>query len=321
MEPRYWYGLDQWINPLGFGCWQLIGEYYKNNKPHGWGDIDRNQAVHLIHHALENGIQFFDTAAGYGDGKSETILGEALSSSSFDKEAVVCTKIPLTGNDIQSGQLEEDFKEKVETSLKRLKLDRIDVLLLHNPPDDLDWYNFDYSKLEDLIKQGKIGTYGVSARSLEGAENVINSNFGTCLEWVFNFLERRPIDRIFPKLSQKKMNFIGRSPLARGLIKSKYLQSDPEFAGNDFRSTLNQEWIKWVLGSIRNIGNTAEKLEDLSKLALRYCISYEGLSVFIPGFKKIDQLESALNAVEEGKLSEEFLQIIEDKSDKAFPGW
>lgn len=321
MEPRYWYSLNQWISPLGFGCWQLIGEYYKNGKPHGWGQMGKKDAIALIHQALDNGIQLFDTAAGYGDGLSEAILGEALANSATGSDAVICTKIPLSDEEIHQQEIGEAFKNKVEASLQRLNRECIDVLLIHNPPDDLDWTNFDVKVLDTLIKQGKIRTYGVSARSIVGAHNVIDKNFGTCLEWVFHFLERRPVGEIFPKLEKVNMNFIGRSPLARGLLKSRYLESAPEFSNNDFRFNLDKNWVDWVVDSIRGLTQQGAINEDVSELALRYCITYKDLSVTIPGFKRSDQLSQAINAMNKGHLDDMVLDHLKSTTEQHYPAW
>ena len=68
METRHWFGLDRNLNPAGFGCWQLAGRYLVDGKPNGWGEITINDAIDVVHFALDQGIRFFDTAAGYGNG-------------------------------------------------------------------------------------------------------------------------------------------------------------------------------------------------------------------------------------------------------------
>ena len=146
MESRYWPSLDRLISPLGFGCWQLGGEYEVNGKPHGWGHIDERDAVRLVQTALDHGIEFFDTAMAYAGGRSEEFLGKAISSSPLGHQAVICTKIPLEESEIAAARIDKTFADKLDRSLVRLKRDRVDVLLLHNPPDDLNWKEFNFSK-------------------------------------------------------------------------------------------------------------------------------------------------------------------------------
>ena len=321
MEAKYWYGIDRTINPLGFGCWQLAGEYFVNNAPQGWGKIDEKAAEKLVKTAIENGIEFFDTAAGYGNGKSEEILGKAIDSSSKKYATTVCTKIELTDFEIKTLQFEENFLEKVEKSLTRLKRERIEILLLHNPPDNLDWQNFDQNLLNSLQKQGKIGTFGVSCKSITGAKNVVEANFGTCIEWVFNLLERRPIAQLFPLLGNAKMNFIARSPLSRGLFSAKYLQQKPVFAANDFRSTLPEDWLEWTINSMKNLNLSFEQIENFSNIALNYCLNFKEVSAVIPGIKHFNQLLEYLKLKENDFLKEDFVKNLHKSTDECFPKW
>lgn len=320
MDNRYWYGLDRYVHPMGMGCWQLAGQHYINGVAHGWGEVDEDDAIRLVHTALDYGIEFFDTAIGYGNGKSEALLGKAFSLSAAGKDAIVCTKIPLTDTEIENSALADDFSEKINQSLKRLQKDQIDILLFHNPPDNTDWKNFDVSVLHDLQKAGKIKTYGVSSRSISGAESVIQSEFGTCLEWVFNIFERRPVDRFFSKLNSSKINFIARSPLSRGFVSGRYLNENPNFDDTDFRSTLPKEWINWVIDSLRKIEVPATEVENVTNYALQYCLSFNEVSAVIPGIKSVKQLDAYLIKHDE-KFYNQFFNDVNNKTEASYPKW
>jgi aryl-alcohol dehydrogenase-like predicted oxidoreductase len=316
--PRYWKGLDRSVAPLGFGCWQLAGEYTLNGKPHGWGAMDQRSAVALIHAALDQGVEFFDTAAGYGTGRSEELLGKGLATSANTNAAVVCTKQALLPEEIASMAIGAAFKERVEHSLARLGVSRIDVLLLHSPPDQMDWLNFDVSALDQLVREGKVGTYGVSSISLPGARKVIEVGFGTCVEWVFHLFERRPVDTLFPEIMRSGMNFIARSPLSRGLISPRYISQQPVFAADHFRSTLPPDWVEWTIDQLRRLN---EQEDLIAQSAIRYCLSYPEMSVVIPGYRNEDQLASAMAAWKAGGLTAEHTANLLKNIDTHYPPW
>lgn len=322
MDLRYWYALDQHVNPLGFGCWQLSGKYFVNGKPRGWRDVSESEAVKIIHRALEEGVEFFDTAAAYGKGRSEEVLGKAFSSSTYKKKPVVCTKIVLNDQELSDQKLGPSFKEKVDDSLKRLRAEHIDILLLHNPIDTISWNDFDRSVLSDLVEQGKIRTYGVSCRSLQGVHAVLDANFGTCVEWVFNLIERRPVEEVFPKLQTKRINFIARSPLARGLISNQYLQGDlPRFSDHDFRKNLSEDWISWAVSSIKKLKTLETQVGDISNFGLEYCLWFNEVSAVIPGINSQTYLDKVLTLKNKGKMDPSVIKEIDQILPKNYPDW
>jgi aryl-alcohol dehydrogenase-like predicted oxidoreductase len=322
VEGRYWYGLDRIANPAGFGCWQLAGRYSVDGKPHGWSDISMGDAVRLVHRALDHGICFFDTAAAYGKGRSEQLLGQALASSALGAESIVCTKGALSAEEEEAALAGPHLVAEVEASLRRLRRSHIDILLLHGPPDDLDWRNFDRSGLDALVAAGKIITYGISSRSLAGAERVLDAAFGSCIEWTFNLLERRPARLVFPRLAAARTNFIARSPLARGLLTQEGASRDElGFAPADFRSTLPADWIGWSARSARQLLATDLLNGNLSETALRYCLSYEEVTAVIPGMHKPEQVERLVRAAQAGALEPEFLDRLTSAVEECYPLW
>ncbi|HZG09353.1 MAG TPA: aldo/keto reductase [Allosphingosinicella sp.] len=321
MERRYWYGLDREVAAAGFGCWQLAGQHEIDGKPHGFGDIAARDAVSLVHVALDRGVRFFDTAAAYGDGRSEALLGEALASSQVGQEAVVCTKIALRPEDEAAGRAGPGLTELVEQALGRLRRTHIDILLLHGPADATDWCAFDRSVLDGLRSSGKILAYGVSSRSLAGAERVLDANFGSCIEWAFNLIERRPAARLFPRLSEARMNFIARSPLSRGMIPRGQGRPDSRiFPETDFRSTLPEDWIRWAAVSAGKLQPLAHP-DTLAVFALRYCLSYPEVSAVIPGIHQRWQIEDLLAAAVAGRLEAAALASISEAADECYPLW
>lgn len=317
MNRRGWIGLDINTNPLGMGCWQISGNYTLDNKPQGWGNVDENLALEILEEAINSGIDFFDTAQGYNFGQSEHLLGTAIKNTG--KQVVVCTKIPLTPLEITENKIGSDFCNRVEKSLENLNLSRIDILLIHNPPDDLIWSNFDYRVLDMLVNVGTIGTYGVSSKSISGAKNVIENKVGTTLEWVFNIFERRPIKDLFPLIDTNQFNFIARSPLSRGLINNKYLDQDPAFDSDDFRSTLPMDWVNWTINQVRAYHNKCGPGNNIVKNAIDFCLHFKEVNALIVGIKTKQQLREYLSFCAFG-TSGFNLDSLYDISD-CFPNW
>lgn len=319
MKKRYWYGLNKETNPLGIGCWQIAGAHSINGKPNGWGNIEEKEALNILITAIKSGIDFFDTAQGYNEGRSEELLGKAIKQTS--ESIVVCTKIVLTDDEVKQQNLSYGFSERVNESLRRLGTDRLDILLIHNPPDNINWKEFNNSTLIELQKEGKIGTFGVSTRGLDAAKNVVEAKFGTVLEWVFNIFERRPVDVLFPLIEQQKFNFIARSPLSRGLINPKYLITKPEFGKDDFRSTLPLDWVEWTLDSLRKLNANGIAPTDIVKIATQYCLQYNAVTSAIIGVRTSRQLDDFLkinSSIENSKLlNSDFFEGIPE----CFPKW
>jgi aryl-alcohol dehydrogenase-like predicted oxidoreductase len=319
INKKYWYDLDYETNSIGFGCWQIAGSHSLNDKPHGWGQVSENDAISLLTKALSLGIDFYDTAQGYNDGRSEYLLGKAMKKAKV--RPLVCTKIALSKNEICNNALNEQFIQKVEKSLTRLQVDRIDVLLIHNPPDSIDWSFFDHNILTKLKKDGKIGSFGISSSSISGAKNAIHASFGSTIEWVFNVFERRPEKELFPLLSEKKINYIARSPLSRGLINAKYINHNTDFGSNDFRSTLPIDWIDWVIKQLRKMNNNGVHSSDLISFAVNYYTKFSEVTSTIVGIKTIGQL-SIIEDIMNSKNNKEYDNQITFKDiPDCFPKW
>ena len=317
INQRHWNGLNKKTSTFGFGCWQIAGAHTINNKPHGWGTVDEGEALEILCCAIDNGITFFDTAQGYNFGKSEQLLGEAIRQTG--KEVVVCTKIPLLDTEISRMKIENHFYERLEKSLENLKSSHIDILLIHNPPDETNWKAFDLDVLERLKQEGTIGTYGVSAKGIKGAINAIENKVGTTLEWVFNLFERRPIKELFPLVEANKMNFIARSPFSRGLLSSKFFDQDPSFNSDDFRITLSKEWVNWVVSELRTLKSKGIDSKEIMSVALNFIGNHQQVNAFIPGIRSIHQLNAYLKL--KNSFNKEFDYNLLDGTPEFYPKW
>ena len=289
-----WHGLDIEIPRVALGCWQLGGRYFSNGIPTGPGSITELDAIRVIHRCLDEGIYLFDTAAGYCEGESERRIGKAIRSSDRGNKAVVCTKIPLSANEIEQGEIGVDFIDSVERSLDRLGVEAIDVLLIHNPPDDFDWIGFDSSRLVRLVKEGKVKTYGVSARGINGVRNVLDSQFGCTIEWVYNLLERRMAIELLGQLNSAKVNFIARSPLCRGLLTHKRWH-ERVFREDDWRSQLDPAWVKWVFQMMGELNLSDAEMLDLTNQAILHVLMAPEVTAVAVGINNNSQLDELID--------------------------
>lgn len=304
------------------GCWQLAGAATFGGKVNGYGELSEAQGISTVRFAFDQGIRFFDTADGYGHGRSEEVLGKALKGRR--EEAVICTKFGPRENEEGEGILDfsPDYtRQAVEASLKRLQSEYIDILLLHNPPDDFDWANFDKSALEELKANGKIRAYGVSCRSVYGAVRVVEAGFGDFVELIFNLLDRRAEELLFEKAKVAGIKIIARVPLASGFLTDRMLEQEPNFPENDIRHYFPEDQVEWTLESVRSLAFLSAEEGGLSRSALRFAIHHPDVYVVIPGMKHEKQVESNLKALEAGPLSQEQINKVKEAVPQVFHKW
>lgn len=303
---------QQAVAQLGIGTWQLGGPNYQGNKPTGWGEIDEKTAIHTLQTAIDCGVRFIDTADSYGAGQAETWVGKALRGSAA-QGFTICTKFGNRRDNEGNGM--QDYSpaylvEAVDASLRRLQRDRLDILLLHSPPDPFDWATYDPTPFEALVQAGKIGAYGVSSRSVYGAKKVMEAGFGSVLEVIYNALDRRADDILWTDPRSVRYRFIDRVPLASGFLTGRYLHEDPDFPVDQYRHYLPDRDRDWLLNSSRQLA-FLDKLEGgMAVSALRFCLSNSAVSVVIPGARTADQVQQQALAAQLGPLSSEITTQI-----------
>jgi aryl-alcohol dehydrogenase-like predicted oxidoreductase len=316
---------DREISRIGFGCWQLAGDYNLNGRPNGYGTIDPVEAVRAIHIALDNGINCFDTAIAYGFGKSELVLGAALKSYKGDGggQPFVCTKYGMV---LGSESGDSDFAavnliDSVEGSLRRLQADSLGIVLLHNPPDDFTFSALDIALFDKLVAAGKILAYGVSCRTQKGVANVLNQGFGSVIEAVYNPLDRRYEKHFSNPLYKDKYTFICRVPLASGFISPRTLSADRSFPTNDIRNTFNREQVEWMTTSVRKLAFLQDLEGGISVSALRFQLSNRYNTLAIPGIKNTKQVNDAIIAMRLGTLPTDVINNITEAVPEVFYKW
>lgn len=308
---------------LGLGTWQLGGPNIVQGKAMGWGEISEEESLAILSAAFEAGIQFIDTADSYGKGLSEIIVGKALRELSYPQDIIVCTKF---GNVyLSDGTTGQDFSPEhlfasVKASLQRLQREHIDVLLLHSPPDNFDWANYDRAPFEDLISQGLIRQYGVSSKSVYGAKRVMDAGFGSVIEVIYNALDRRVDEILSSHPHQAAYDIIGRVPLGSGFLSDRLLTENPQFGEDDYRSHMADRDKNWMVENARKLAFLADLPGGLSANALRFTLQNPIISVVIPGARSVAQVQSNVLAANLPALSEAYIHRIE-QSVPSVPDW
>ena len=295
------------VSALGLGC---MGMSWSYGPPK-----ERQAMISLLRAAVERGVTFFDTAEVYGPLTNEELVGEALAP--FHGQLVIATKFgwaPAPGDRERWSALNsrpEHIKQAVEGSLKRLKLDAIDLYYQHRvdpnvPIEDVA------GAVKDLIREGKMKHFGLSEASAETIRRAHAVQPVTALQSEYSLWFRRPEQEIFPTLEELGIGFVPYSPLGKGFLTGK-IASDTKFDSTDFRSTLprfrpeNMDANQAMVALLDRFAT--EKKATPAQIALAWLLAKKPWIVPIPGTTKLGRLEENIGAAEIGLTADELRQI------------
>ena len=306
---------DIQVSPMGLGCWAIGGIWYWLDGPGGWGDIDDNESIRALHAALDLGINFFDTAANYGTGHSERILGRALEGKR--DQAVIATKFGFVVDEaakrvsFRTDDHLSHVREECEASLRRLNTDVIDLYQLHVWDYPLEKVPAMVELLESLVREGKIRYYGWSTDSVEGARLFAQGKHCVAIQHDLNVILDAP--EMLALCEELNLASVNRSALARGALSGKYtkntvfpqndVRTDPWSRDHFFTPTLSQ------LDAIRDILTSNGR--SLVQGALAWIWARSEKTIPIPGFKTVAQVEENAKAMELGPLTTEQMKEID----------
>jgi aryl-alcohol dehydrogenase-like predicted oxidoreductase len=277
------------ISEIGFGAWAIGGS---------WGAQSETDSLEALETALEKGVNFIDTAAGYGDGKSERIIGEFLKSRS--ERVYVCTKTPPAPGKwppspyckIEERYSEKYLRENVEERMRNLQVESLDVLLLHT------WtraWNDDPRALEILQKmkaEGLIKQVGISTPEHDQncVVQLMRDGMVDVLQVIYNIFEQEPVAQLFPVARETGTGIIVRVAFDEGVLTGKY-KGDEKFGADDFRS--NYFAGDRLERGVRRTEAIKEEFKDsgytMPELALKFALSHEAVSTVIPGIRNRQQ--------------------------------
>ncbi|MHC4592246.1 MAG: aldo/keto reductase [Planctomycetota bacterium] len=284
----------------------MLGRMPEEGRP---GDPERatdRYYVRMVHAALDEGINLFDTANCYQAGRSEELLGKALGEGSFD--AIVATKCGAMGRDFSA----EGIVREAEESLGRLQRDCIDVLQLHNPSfDDLKTASWQ-DGFDRLAKAGKIRFRGVSISALDEGMWLLERGLVDVVQVNFNIFRPEAREQLLPMAAEKGVAVLTKIPLARGLLSGKYGGGTQLPEGDWHRQGL--------VGDAEDMFATIDGLNELARgegislaqLALRWTLYHDGISAAIPGAKSVEHIQDNAKAGADGPLSKDLYEALED---------
>jgi aryl-alcohol dehydrogenase-like predicted oxidoreductase len=287
------------VSEIGVGAWQL-------GVNSGWKAMTESEAVVLVHTALDLGVNFFDTAPNYGHGTSELRLGKALKK--IDRDSIVInTKFGHT----DTGTTNYDstsIRKSLEGSLKRLQVEYVDSILIHNPPFPyLDGHQNDhYEILESLKAEGKIKAYGASLDTYDEIKRLLETTNSEVIEVFFNILHQDAA-RAFALAKEKKVGIIVKIPLDSGWLSGNYNENS---VFQDIRKRWSRSDIETRARLVDQLKNSIGPETTLSQAAISFCLAYDAVSTVIPGNTSIQQLENNLASISK-PISKELLKKLE----------
>jgi len=275
------------ISEIGLGAWQL-------GQNSGWKSMTETEAIRLVHRSLDLGINFFDTAPNYGHGTGEERLGKALKGIDRSK-IVINTKFGHT----HTGTLNFNsnyIRESLEGSLKRLQVEYVDSLIIHNPPSKyFDGNKNDhYEILDKLIEEGKIKAYGASLDTYEDMKLLMDTTNSKVMEVFFNILHQDTL-RGFELAKNEEVGIIVKIPLDSGWLSGKY---HAESSFTDIRSRWSKKDIETRAKLVKKVKSIFETEENLAQKAIAFCLAYDAVSTVIPGNVSIEQLTSNVQSTD-----------------------
>jgi aryl-alcohol dehydrogenase-like predicted oxidoreductase len=250
------------ISAIGFGCWEIGG---------GYGSIEEAEFIKAINRALDVGINSFDTAEAYGFGASEKSLAKALGSRR--KEAVITTKFgvgyPKATNYRDSSR--KRVMESIESSLKALETDYVDVYLIHWPDRSIP-FEEPMRALDDLVKQGKARAVGLSNFKLDEIETCMKTRRVDVVQYCWNMFDRRMQKEIFPYCRENAIGVMAYGSLAYGMLTGTF-NEEMTFDKGDWRAKrgqlLNINLFQHLFGPDHFLKNL-RAVEELKAMAQRY---------------------------------------------------
>ena len=305
MKFRKFADLDWNVSEIGLGCWAIGSE---------WGEVLEGDARAALKTSLDKGINFFDTADVYGDGRSEKFVGEMLKQTS--EKIYVATKSGRRLNPhIAEGYNLKNIENFIDRSLLNLGVECIDLLQLHCPPSEICPKKETSEMLDEIVKKGKISHYGVSVEKVSEAIDAIQFPNVKSIQMIFNIFRQKPAGIFFKEAAKKNVAIIARVPLASGMLTGK-MNKNSTFPKNDHRNYN-------INGDAFDVGETfsgvnfdkglaaVEKLKELlppnftlADLALKWILMHKEITVVIPGAKNKQQAENNVLASDKEDISE-----------------
>jgi aryl-alcohol dehydrogenase-like predicted oxidoreductase len=299
------------VSAISFGSWAIGGT---------WGLVEDDESLAALNRAVDLGVNFFDTADVYGDGRSERLLAKLRRQ---HRDTIhFATKVGRRLDPhLAEGYNRKNITAFVERSLKNLETETLDLLQLHCPPTQVFYMPEVIDVLDDLVEAGKVRYYGVSVEKVEEALKAIEYPNVQTVQIVFNLFRHRPAELLFEQTKKRKVGVLARVPLASGLLTGK-MKPDNTFASDDHRSfnrhgesfdrgeTFSGVDYQVGLKAVDELKAICPAGMSMGQFALRWILMFDAVSCAIPGAKRPSQVEENFSAADLAPLSEETMSQV-----------
>src|SRR5262245_920105 len=295
------------VSEIGFGAWGIGGRTVDQTS---YGDTDDRTSRAALMRAYDSGITFFDTSAAYGNGHSETLIGEALGA--VRDKVVLATKAGYEAWDRPPDFSAAAIVASTERSLRRLGTDHVDVLMLHNAPIEVLSAEDVRDALARLVKAGKARAWGLSAKGPADALAALRVCDVAVLQANFNMMDTRALSGgLFEEVAGRGAGFIARTPLCFGFL-SGTITRDTRFAPGDHRLGWPQaQLVNWIDGAMDLLGAvSASPGREGVQAALRFCLSFPEVATTIPGILTPDEASENAAASALGPLPRQAVEAV-----------
>ena len=302
------------VSEISLGCWTMGGLNWVNGDPNGWANVDEKEVTEAINYAIDHGVNHFDNADVYGNGRAERMLARILGNRT--NNFVIATKIGWFPGTAAHAYEPKHIRHQCEQSLINLKRDYIDLYYFHH-----GWFGDRDEYLDDAVEviyklkeEGKIRSIGQSAYSHEDFQKLIPKVKPDVIQTYANAVERRFLDEGNPTRKLMEENYISLvafRPLYEGLLLDKYKKENPpQFENGDHRKGLQRFAYENLAKLEVQLNKIKEKFgastEDLARIAQQFVLKCNFTAAVIPGFRNLKQVKTNLAAMDKPLTDDEF---------------
>lgn len=310
------------VSTISFGAWAIGGT---------WGDVDDAESMGALHAALDAGVNFFDTADVYGDGRSERLIARLRRERS--EPFYVATKAGRRlSPHVAEGYNRENLRAFVERSLTNLNVEALDLLQLHCPPTPVYYMPEVFGVLDALQQEGKLRHYGVSVEKVEEALKAIEFPGVQSVQIIYNILRQRPADLLFQETQRKGVGILARLPLSSGLLSGK-MTAQTTFEADDHR-LFNRNGEAFDKGETFSGLDYAKGLQavealrpiipagmTMAQFALRWITMHPAVTCAIPGGKRAAQVKDNVSAADLPALTDAQMAAVKTVYEQHAKPW
>lgn len=302
------------VSEISLGCWTMGGLNWVDGVPNGWANVDEKEIAEAINYAIDQGVNHFDNADVYGNGRAERMLARILGSRT--NNFIIATKVGWFKGTAAHAYEPAHIRHQCEQSLINLKREYIDIYYFHhgNFGDNDEYLDDAIEVMYRLKEEGKIRLIGQSAYKHEDFVKLIPKVKPDVIQSFASALDDRFLKDDSPTrklLDEYQISFIAFGPLAQGILLGKYTAANPpQFEPGDHRANAERFKPEYLAKVEPKIQKLKEKFgvstEELARVALQYLLHYSQVGAVIPGFRNLAQVKANLYAMDKPLSNNEF---------------